>query len=700
MGREGRLLARHLALRSFPRRLVLGGALVLALAAAGSVPSLPRVALRVGMVSPYDVTAPRTVEYVDRERTERLREEAAAAVHPVYRLDPVATREAEQAVRDAVEAILAARLPPSRSEVEVRARLAGLGLGGDALRAAAHLPRASILRVRDAALVAVAGVLREGVRPEALQEARSRVRDRIRLLALDPAQAALARWLAERAVRPNLFIDTVQTWRQREAARASVEPVRERILQGEIIVRRGDVVTRDHLRKLAALGLVAPPLRAGRVLGTLLLATLLVAAGAAYLWRFQPEVWSEERKLWLLALLVVLGAVATRIVAARLSGFLAPVAAIPMLLTVLLNPALASFAAGALAVLTGWIAGNDFRVALVAYVGSLAGVYAIRRIRRRSDLAYAGLLVAGANLVGVGAVDLLAGVPPMELATDAGWGALNGILSGVLAVGALPYLEDLFGLVTPIKLLELSDPSHPLLRRLQLEAPGTYHHTVMVANLAEAAAEAIGANALLVRVGTYYHDIGKLRRPGFFVENQFGTHNPHDRLAPSLSALAIISHVRDGVELARQYRLPEAIVDFIREHHGTSLIRYFYHRAVERSGGPVDEGPYRYEGPKPRSRETAVVMLADTVEAAARALQSPSPSRIEEVVRGILRERLEDGQLDQCDLTFRDLERLAQTFTRMLVSMFHPRAEYPEVSLEAHRARRRGGAGRAAQAPR
>ncbi|MER3461456.1 MAG: phosphohydrolase, partial [candidate division GAL15 bacterium] len=251
----------------------------------------------------------------------------------------------------------------------------------------------------------------------------------------------------------------------------------------------------------------------------------------------------------------------------------------------------------------------------------------------------------------------------------------------------LPYLEDLFDVVTPIKLLELSNPGHPLLRRLQLEAPGTYHHTLMVANLAEAAAVAVGADPLLARVGAYYHDVGKLRRPGFFVENQVGGNNPHDRISPSLSALTLAAHVRDGLELARQYRLPRVVVDFIAQHHGTSLMAYFYHRALEQQG-PVDPEAFRYEGPKPRSREAAIVMLADGVEAAARSVQNPTPDRIRELVRRIVRERLEDGQLDRCDLTFRDLESITQAFARLLVSMFHPRLEYPEVSLEAHRRRR------------
>ena len=216
---------------------------------------------------------------------------------------------------------------------------------------------------------------------------------------------------------------------------------------------------------------------------------------------------------------------------------------------------------------------------------------------------------------------------------------------------------------------------------------------MIVGNLAEAAAEAIGADALLVRVGTYYHDIGKIRRPVFFVENQVGVDNPHERMAPSLSALTVAAHVRDGLELAREYGLPRVITDFIPEHHGTMLMTYFYHQALERGDQP-EPGAYRYEGPKPQTRETAIVMLADAVEAAVRTLPRPTPDRIYEIVRRIVHERLEDGQLDECDLMFRDLEKIAQAFTRILTGIFHPRVEYPDLERDL-RPRRRERVGRA-----
>ena len=260
-------------------------------------------------------------------------------------------------------------------------------------------------------------------------------------------------------------------------------------------------------------------------------------------------------------------------------------------------------------------------------------------------------------------------------------GLFNGILSAVGAIGLLPYLETVFGITSSIRLLELSNPNHPLLRKLLLEAPGTYHHSMMVGNLGEAAAEAVGADPLLTRVGSQYHDIGKTKRPYFFVENQFSGVNPHDKISPTLSTLIITSHVKDGVEMARQHKLPKVLVDFIREHHGTDLVKYFYHRAKE-SGQDVSEDDFRYPGPKPQSKETAIVMLADSVEAAVRSMPKPTPGRIEGLVRKIIKERLADGQLDESNITLRDLDLIADAFVKVLTGMYHHRVEYPDGALK------------------
>lgn len=677
------------------RRVGVMAALAVLLAGIGWFPHVPSsLSLRTGVVSPQDVVAPRTVEYVDWERTEALRQEVASAVPLVYRAVPGALERAEQEARSAVEAVLAVRSDRGLSREGRRDRLQRLGLRGEALAAALDLDRAQLVAAGQAGLSAAYRLMARPLRPEDLDAARQQLDPVLREKGLRGGSLAFARWVAARALRPNLVVDEAQTRRAREAARAGVEPVRVRVLKGEVVVRRGDVVSPEQIRKLQALGLAAGPWPWDKIAGTAVLVTLLVALLGAYLARFQPEVWANPRLLTLVALLVWLGAAGTRLVASALHPLLLPNAAVTMLLAVLLNPRLALFAAGVLAVLAGTLGTQDLRLVAVAYAGALVAAFSVRRIHRRTDLAYAGLLVGLANALTALSSDLLSGAPLQDAALAAGVGVAGGVLCGVLATGALPYLEDLFDLVTPIKLLELSNPGHPLLRRLQVEAPGTYHHTLMVANLAEAAAEAVGADSLLARVGAYYHDVGKLRRPGFFVENQVGGHNPHDRLNPSLSALTLAAHVRDGLELARRYRLPKVVADFIPQHHGTSLMAYFYHRAVERQPqDPVDPEAFRYEGPKPQTREAAIVMLADGVEAAARSLQNPTPERIRDLVRRIVHERLEDGQLDECDLTFRDLERIAQAFTRLLASTFHPRLEYPEVSLEAHRRRRQRGLG-------
>ncbi|MHB8804929.1 MAG: HD family phosphohydrolase, partial [Coriobacteriia bacterium] len=262
-------------------------------------------------------------------------------------------------------------------------------------------------------------------------------------------------------------------------------------------------------------------------------------------------------------------------------------------------------------------------------------------------------------------------------AVSGGYGLVGGLITAVLMISLLPFFESVFGVTSDITLLELGSPSHPLLRRLMTEAPGTYSHSVMTANLAETAAEAIGANPLLSRAGAYFHDVGKVRRPAFFVENQAGGTNPHNATSPSLSARIITAHVREGVELAEEYRLPQEVVDIVREHHGTSVVAYFYDKASKK-GGPVYEADFRYDGRRPHSPEAALVMMADSAEAAVRTLDTPTPARIEALLRSIVRGKIDDHQLDESRLTLHDIETVTLVYTRMLASVYHPRIEYPE----------------------
>ena len=305
-----------------------------------------------------------------------------------------------------------------------------------------------------------------------------------------------------------------------------------------------------------------------------------------------------------------------------------PVAFGAMLITLLLDSRLAILLTGFFAVIVGLVTGGRLGYAAVALTGGITATLSLGKVTQRSDVTRVGFLVGAANFATMVAFALI--YDEMFLARHSYLGLLNGIISAILTIGFLPYLENIFGITSSIKLLELSNPNQPLLRRLLLEAPGTYHHSIIVGNLAEAAAEAIGADGLLARVGAAYHDVGKVRRPYFFVENQLGGDNPHDRISPSLSTLIITSHVKEGIELAKQYKLPAVLTDFIKQHHGDDLVKFFYHKAVESDkDGSVEETDFRYPGPKPQSKETAIVMLADSVEAAVRSLSRPTPGRIE-----------------------------------------------------------------------
>jgi putative nucleotidyltransferase with HDIG domain len=343
--------------------------------------------------------------------------------------------------------------------------------------------------------------------------------------------------------------------------------------------------------------------------------------------------------------------------------------------------------------LIGILLRDNLAMAVLALVGNLIATFRVQQYRQRSSILLTGLLIGLANILMLMAFGLMSSnIFTWPRAYEALCGLLGGALAAVVVSAVLPLLESLFKRTTDIKLLELASLNHPLLRQLIVQAPGTYHHSMLVGTLAEAAAEAIDANALLARVGSYYHDIGKMLTPEYFVENQAGRGNKHDRLSPSMSALIIMSHVKDGIKLAKEYKLPQRIIDMIPQHHGTNLITYFYNKAKELedpSVQQVHEGDYRYPGPKPQTREAAIVMLADKVEAATRVLTEPTPQRITGLVQRMVSNIFMDGQLDECDLTLRDLQKISDAFVRTLIAIYHHRVEYPAVESEEVKRRMR-----------
>ena len=410
----------------------------------------------------------------------------------------------------------------------------------------------------------------------------------------------------------------------------------------------------------------------------------------------------NEKKFILLGLLLTAGLFIDKgIISIRLgtnpeimslTGFMVPTAAVSMLIAVLLDRKLAVFIAAVMSVFVGLMMGSQLQYAIVSLVGGVVGVFSVSDISERTDLTRASIYIVLANTVAITAL-LLVRTNSLRLVwLGVLFGLINGILSAILTIGSLPFLENAFGITTPVKLLELSNPNQPLLHRLLVEAPGTYHHSMMVANLAEGAADATGADQLLTRVGAYYHDIGKLKRPYFFIENQLTSENPHDKLAPTLSTLVITAHVKDGVELAEENDLPQDVNDIIAQHHGTSLVSYFYHKACEcESNETISETAFRYEGKKPQTKEAAIVMLADSVEAAVRSIRYSGHGRLEAQVRKVIQDKIEDGQLEESPLTYKELEIITKTFVRILSGMFHSRIEYPDKLLQEFEGRRKSG---------
>ena len=354
-----------------------------------------------------------------------------------------------------------------------------------------------------------------------------------------------------------------------------------------------------------------------------------------------------------------------------------------MLLSILVESRLSLLLNLCLTILISIITGNNITFMATALIGGTVGAFSVVNTQQRSNIFVSGIAVSIINMITIAGIGFINSSEIMQTLTFGLYGLLNGLFSSIITVGTLPLWESVFSVITPLKLLELSNPNQPLLKRLLLEAPGTYQHSIIVGNLSESAADAIGSNSLLARAGAFYHDIGKTKRPYFFKENQLTSDNPHDKLKPSLSATIITDHVKDGIELAKKHKLPIEVRNFIEEHHGNTLVAYFYHKAKTGDNAHnVDENKYRYGGQKPKTKETAIVMIADSVEAAVRSISSPTKETIEELIEKIIQGKLKDGQLDECNITLKDLDIIKKTFLKVILSIFHERIEYPDMDIK------------------
>ena len=656
-------------------------------------PLLPsrRLVLEVGDVAPRDIRSPRQISFKSTILTAEQRRRAAEAVEPVYTLpDAEIAREQLERARQIMDYLTSVRADPYATLAQKRAwtlavpELADLPpADADALLA---LPEESWGRVQLEVLDTLGEMMRQGVREDQLDEARKRVGSLVGLdLSAEETRVTVA--LVQRLIVPNSFYDAEATRAAQERAREEVEPTFRSIKAGEVIVREGEQVTALDLEALQALGLQQSRTNWADIAGDGILALVGVLLLGVFLARFQPDVLWEGRKLLLLVLLLLLFLLLARLLVPdrTVLRYLFPAPALSMLITATLGPQVSFIVSVLMGGVVGLVGNGSLELATYAIVGGLTATLAMRRVDRLGVLFRSALLVSLAHLaVLLGFYLPLEERDLVEVGLRLLVAATNGLVSASMALGGLFVIGPLFDIITTFRLIELSRPDHPLLRRLLQEAPGTYHHSLMVANLAEQAAELIGADPLLTRVGAYYHDIGKITRPYFFIENQMGGVNPHTRLDPYTSAEIITGHVQDGLELARRYRLPARVRAFIPEHHGTRRAGFQYERALELVGDPelVNEADFHHRGPKPQSKETALVMLADSCEAAVRARQPKTPEELAVVVDEVFENILRSGQLDECPITMRELKRVRDSFISTLKGMFHPRVQYPEAKEE------------------
>jgi putative nucleotidyltransferase with HDIG domain len=482
---------------------------------------------------------------------------------------------------------------------------------------------------------------------------------------------------------PNIKYEQAETEIRKQAASDKVQLVYNilEVKKNELIINKGERISKEHIAKLQAIEQREPyQARLVSFFGITILVFLFLVLLVLYIEFYEPELIVGNKELILLSTICILLIFTAKvIVISPWPSNLIPVAAASMLVALLLNNRLAIITTCFASIIIGMMTGNRLDITAMSVVGGIVAIFAVRNVRRRSQLIAAGFSIGLANMTYFIGIGLGNDLDFHTYMIEALIGLGNGIISAIIVTGVLPIFESAFKIITDISLLEFSDLNHPILKEMVIKAPGTYHHSLVVGNLAEAACEAIGANSLLARVSAYFHDIGKIEKAEYFSENQSSADSLHDKLTPTMSSLIITNHVKNGVEFAQRYGLNEKIIDVIKQHHGTGLVFYFFKRALEntREEDVVEQG-FRYPGPKPQTKEAACVLLADSVEAASRTLDDPTPASIKGLVRKIINNKFIDGQLDECDLTLKDLEKIAEIFTHILTGIYHSRVEYPE----------------------
>lgn len=662
-----------------------------------------------GSLAPETIRATKTIE--DTEKTELDRMNAEQAVEPIYEYKEEIKNQRLSYIKLFFEVVNSTKqeIANLEEEISINEQLDLLNeklksveneqlefnLSNDQKRAILAATTEQITTLEVQLLKLVEPVLEQAIGEEQVTDRKNQVEVQINNSStISPLLKSTGIKLARTAIVPTKVLNESKTDEAKKLAVNNVEPTR--IIQGQIIVLEGEVVQSDAYRQLELLGITdgKTPLRP--TLGVIVLIGMEMAMMFALFSRAgskEPEM-KRVKNMVMTAFVFIISLFIMKLINLVSSefevmiAFLYPTAMATILVRLLVHERAAAFVTVLLAGCSGimfqenYVSVLQMEVALYILFGGFTAILFMRSVEKRSHILQASGIIVLLNLAFMTFYLLMTQTSYglVEIGFYLSAAIVSGILSGALTMGLLPFFESAFGVLSTLRLIELSNPNHPLLKKLLTETPGTYHHSVMVANLAEAACEAIGADGLLARVGCYYHDIGKTRRPAFFIENQMGM-NPHDSISPQTSAEIIIAHTTEGAEMLRKHKMPQEIIDIALQHHGTSMLKFFVHKMKE-EGKEVDESLFRYPGPKPQTKEIAVISIADSVEAAVRSMKEPTADKISNIIDAIIKDRIADHQFDECDISMKELKKIHGVMCETLNGMFHTRIEYPKETLQ------------------
>lgn len=645
-----------------------------------------RYKLNEGDIATVDIKAPRDI--IDEEATKLKEQEVTAKVEKKFTLKNEIKIEASDNVKGFFDKLinLKSNNIDEKSKIAELKKIDTINLSDSEYKELLDLSVDKDTELQWIALTAIDKAYENQIEEDskAIADAKSIVDQYLSRQGLESNIEVILREICESQVKANYFFDQSKTDEAIKEALKGVSKVM--IKKNQIIVKEGEPITQKQINILTELGLIGEDISKDYIYTYIILffyVLFVLILQYIYMKNENNKILNNTKLVFLILLLNLLSLIIARVFT-LVSVFLIPIACTPILMTVFLGSKISIIINSFNLLFIGIIIGFDPQIILMAIVANIISSLTLKKVNQRNDILYSTAYLAVSSAIIVLSSGILLSNNIKRILIDVALATGGAFISGILAMGLLPFLESSFNLVTNMKLLELSNPNNLLLKRLLMEAPGTYHHSIMVANLAEVAAEEVGANPMLVRVGAYYHDIGKIKRPFFFGENQLGGANPHDKISPALSTTIIISHVKDGLELAKEYDVPTIVTDMIAQHHGTTLVKYFYYTLKNNSENPdlIKEDDFRYPGPKPQTKEAAIIMMADSVEAAVRSIQEPTLDKIEAMVNNIIKDKLNSNQLNECDLTFKDLEVIKACFLKVLKGIYHHRIEYPTEKIK------------------